>query len=80
VCDADFDQSFGVNPTDFTMFFIPRFKSGIDTGSVGADMDCSGAVNPTDFTMFFVPKFKGALGGAIPGPSGLSCAGTPGCT
>jgi len=80
VCDADFDQSFGVNPTDFTMFFIPRFKTGIDTGSVGADMDCSGAVNPTDFTMFFVPKFKGALGGAIPGPSGLSCAGTPGCT
>jgi hypothetical protein len=80
VCDADFDQSGTVNPTDFTMFFTPRFKTGSDTPAVGADMDCSGAVNPTDFTMFFTPKFKGALGGAVPGPSGLSCAGTPGCS
>ena len=80
VCDADFDQSGAVNPTDFTMFFTPRFKSGNDVPPVGADMDCSGAVNPTDFTMFFTPKFKGALGGAIPGPSGLACAGTPGCS
>jgi hypothetical protein len=83
VCDADFDQSFGVNPTDFSMYFLPRFKSGNDAvpaPAVGADMDCSGGVNPTDFSMFFVPKFKGLLGGAIPGPSGLSCAGTPGCT
>jgi hypothetical protein len=79
VCDADFDQSFGVNPTDFVMYFIPRFKSGSDTPPVGADMDCSGAVNPTDFSMYFVPKFKGMLGGAIPGPSGLACAGQPGC-
>jgi hypothetical protein len=79
-CDADFDQSFAVNATDFSMFFIPRFKSGSDTPPIGADMDCSGAVNSTDFSMFFVPKFKGLLGGAIPGPSGLSCAGTPGCT
>ena len=79
VCDADFDQSFAVNPSDFTMFFVPRFKSTSDIPPVGADMDCSGAVNPTDFTMFFVPKFKGALGGAVPGPSGLACAGQPGC-
>jgi len=80
VCDADFDQSGGVNPTDFSMFFTPRFKSGVDVPPVGADMDCSGAVNPTDFSMYFTPKFKGALGGPIPGPSGLACAGTPGCS
>ena len=79
VCDADFDQSGAVNATDFSMFFIPRFKSGSDTPPVGADMDCSGAVNATDFSMFFMPKFKGLLGGAVPGPSGLACAGQPGC-
>jgi hypothetical protein len=79
VCDADFDQSFGVNPIDFTMYFIPYFKTGVDTGSRGTDMDCAGSVSPTDFSMYFVPKFKGMLGGAIPGPSGLACAGQPGC-
>jgi hypothetical protein len=79
-CDADFDQSGSVISSDFSMFFLPRFKSGSDTPPVGADMDCSGSVISADFSMFFVPKFKGALGGAIPGPSGLSCAGTPGCS
>jgi hypothetical protein len=43
------------------------------------DFDQNFAVNSVDFGMFFVPKFKGALGGTIPGPSGLSCAGTAGC-
>jgi hypothetical protein len=79
VCDADFDQSLAVGEIDFVMFFIPRFKSGIDSPPVGADMDCSGAVNSSDFSMFFIPRFKGQLGGAIPGPSGLACAGQPGC-
>src|SRR4026208_934000 len=37
VCDGDFDQGFTVNATDFSMFFIPRFKSGVDTGSLGTD-------------------------------------------
>jgi hypothetical protein len=78
VCDADFDQSFGVNPIDFTKYFIPSFKTGIDPG-VGTDMDCAGTASVPDFSMYFVPKFKGLLGGAIPGPSGLACAGQPGC-
>jgi hypothetical protein len=78
-CDADFDQNFFVNAVDFSMFFIPRFKSGVDSGGVGTDMDCNGTVNAVDFGMYFVPKFKGALGGAHPGPSGLACAGQPGC-
>jgi len=79
-CDADFDQSYSVLPSDFTQFFVPRFKSGTDSPPRGADMDCNGSVLPSDFSQFFVPKFKGALGGAVPGPSGLSCAGTPGCS
>lgn len=77
-CDADFDQSNAVNATDFGMYFIPAFKFG-GSSARGQDMNCSGAVDATDFGMFFIPKFKGALGGAIPGPSGLSCAGTAGC-
>jgi hypothetical protein len=62
------------------MFFIPAFK-GLDPTPwpQGMDMNCDNSVNATDFTMFFSPKFKGALGGNKPGPSGLGCAGTPGC-
>jgi hypothetical protein len=76
-CDADFDQNFVVNGGDFGTFFVPAFKGGPFTR--GQDMDCNAVVNAADFGSFFVPKFKGALGGAVPGPSGLSCAGTAGC-
>jgi hypothetical protein len=80
VCDADFDQNYAVNSVDFGMLFIPAFKNLDPTPwPQGMDMDCNGAVNAVDFGMFFTPKFKGALGGSIPGPSGLSCAGTAGC-
>ena len=79
-CDADFDQNFTTGSNDFTKFFVPSFKSGVP-GPTGTDMDCNGAVGANDFVGYFVPKFKGvpAVGGAIPGPSGLSCAGQPGC-
>ena len=83
VCDGDFDQSMTIVSSDFSMYFVPRFKSGNDAvppPALGTDMDCSGTVVSSDFSMYFVPKFKGLLGGAIPGPSGLSCAGTPGCS
>ena len=76
-CDADFDQNFSTLSTDFTIFFIPAFKGG--SAARGQDMDCNGLVNAVDFGNYFVPKFKGALGGTIPGPSGLACAGQPGC-
>jgi hypothetical protein len=76
-CDADFDQNGVVNANDFSNYFIPAFKGG--SSAQGQDMDCNGVVNANDFSNYFVPKFKGALGGAVPGPSGLSCAGTPGC-
>ena len=76
-CDADYDQNFAVGGTDFSSFFIPAFKGGTITR--GQDMDCNGACGATDFGSYFIPKFKGALGGAISGPSGLACAGVPGC-
>jgi len=79
-CDADFDQNFTTNATDFTMYFVPSFKTGVPS-SRGTDMDCSGTGASSDFSMYFIPKFKGApaLGGNAPGPSGLSCAGIQGC-
>jgi hypothetical protein len=79
-CDGDFDQSGTVVSVDFGTYFVPAFKGG--SIARGQDMDCAGGANPAnaiDFGNFFVPKFKGALGGAVPGPSGLSCAGTIGC-
>ena len=83
VCDGDFDQNFATNPTDFSNLFIPAFK-GFDLSPwpQGMDMDCNGVVNPADFSNYFIPKFKGTGpgGGTLPGPSGLSCAGTPGCS
>ena len=80
VCDPDFDQNGLVASNDFSMFFVPAFK-GIDPPPwpEGMDMNCNGLVNSDDFSMYFVPKFKGLMGGAAPGPSGLSCAGIPGC-
>jgi len=78
VCDGDFDQNYAVSSGDFTSYFVPAFKGG--SSAQGQDMDCNGTTSSGDFTLFFVPKFKGLLGGAIPGPSGLSCAGTPGCS
>jgi hypothetical protein len=77
-CDPDYDQNGAVNSLDFTTYFVPAFKGG--SSARGQDMDCNTAVNSLDFTNYFVPKFKGGLGGAVPGPSGLSCAGTPGCS
>ena len=79
-CDADFDQNFGTSSVDFSTYFIPAFK-GLTSPTRGQDMDCNGAVSSVDFSNYFVPKFKGlaGVGGSIPGPSGLSCAGTAGC-
>jgi len=80
VCDPDFNQDYIVSAVDFRRFFVPAYKSGTP-GSTGTDLNCNGTVSASDFAGFFVPKFKGvpALGGAQPGPSGLSCAGQQGC-
>ena len=44
------------------------------------DFNNNYVINPVDFSDYFIPKLKGGLGGPRPGPSGLSCAGTPGCS
>jgi hypothetical protein len=78
-CDGDFDQSFGINSLDFSSYFIPAFK-GLAAPTRGQDMDCNGLVNSVDFSQYFIPKFKGLTPwGAVPGPSGLACAGQQGC-
>jgi len=80
VCDADFDQNFVVSSIDFSHGFIPAFKgSDPSPWPQGMDMDCNGAVTSADFSSYFIPKFKGGLGGTVPGPSGLACAGTVPC-
>jgi hypothetical protein len=73
-CDGDFNQSNSVNATDFTLHFLPAFKTGTPSAT-GTDMNCSGNVNATDFTQRFLPQFKSGK----PGPSGLHCAGTIPC-
>ncbi len=78
VCDPDFDQNFTTNSVDFSLFFVPAFKGNPNPIT---DLDCNGTTSSGDFSRYFIPKFKGApaLGGSAPGPSGLACAGTPGC-
>jgi hypothetical protein len=72
LCDGDFNQDGQVNNVDKAIF-LSDFQTGVDHGT-GTDMDCSGGVNPTDYN-----KFLARLNHA-PGPSGLDCAGTAGCT
>jgi hypothetical protein len=73
-CDGDFGQNGAVGVDDFATFFIPDFVAATDSG-VGTDMDCGGSVGVNDFATYFIPQFVQAL----PGPSGLACAGTTPC-
>jgi hypothetical protein len=71
-CDGDFDDD-GV--TDFND--IPLFGGDIGLGSdsgIGSDMNCDGVVDFND-----IPVFGTQIGQGFPGPSGLSCQGTPPC-
>lgn len=75
VCDGDFDQKASVSSVDFSTYFVPSFVTGIPSPR-GTDMNCDGTVNSADFNKFFVPSF---MHGHAPSPSGLTCAGQPGC-
>lgn len=68
-CDGDFDNDFGVQPSDFTLFLL-------DFGGTGTltDLDGDGGVTPADFSIF-LQSFGGS-----PGTSGLACAGVIPCT
>ena len=72
-CDPDYDQDFVVGLTDFSIFLVD-FAAG--TPSSGTDHDGDGVTGLTDFSVFV--DFFSAVP-AEPGPSGLGCAGSPGC-
>ena len=74
LCDADFDGDGVVNALDFTLFRSAFLTPSGDPGwNLDADANGDGVVNGIDFS-----RFKLAYG-ATPGPSGLTCAGTPPC-
>jgi hypothetical protein len=76
LCDADFDDDRIVGIIDFGQF-KPKFGLLVpnpDPGLVAEfDLDSDGAIGITDFGRFR------SLFGRAPGPSGLSCQGTPPC-
>ena len=72
-CDPDYDQDIVVGLTDFSIFLVD-FTTGVPGN--GTDHDGDGVTGLTDFSVFVA--FFGATP-AVPGPSGLPCAGTPGC-
>lgn len=74
LCDGDYDQNGVVNGADFGAGFFPDFQSSTDSG-IGSDHTCNGVVDGGDFGGGFFPQFQAGA----PGPSGLSCAGTPPC-
>ncbi len=74
LCDADFDQNGSVDAVDLNRLARDR-RSRTDSGR-GTDMNCDGVVDDTDFAGLR-PPFKPPR--AIPGPSGLRCAGTVPC-
>jgi hypothetical protein len=67
-CDGDLTGDGLVGGTDFGAF-VGLFGSA----GTGADLTGDGLVGGTDFGAFV------GLFGSVPGPSGLSCAGTAGC-
>lgn len=72
-CDGDFSNDGVTNATDAGTM-IADLGGGVD-GGTGTDMNCDGVVNATDAGIF-VNQLNGA---GVPGPSGLSCAGTVPC-
>ncbi len=66
-CDADYDDNGNVNMADFGLF-QDNFGNAGET-----DHDCNGFTTIGDFGQM------SNMFGTAPGPSGLSCAGTPSC-
>jgi hypothetical protein len=75
ICDGDLNNDGLVSVADFTIVWLTQFGLGSD-GGTGSDMNCDTLVSVSDFTIQWLAQF--ALPGS-PGPSGLSCAGTPPC-
>lgn len=74
-CDGDFNNDNVTQVADFTLLFVPDLIAGVDSG-IGSDMNCDGPPQVADFTQLFIPQITGT---GLPGPSGLSCAGSGSC-
>lgn len=74
ICDPDYDNDGLVTATDFGIF-LSAFPSPPVTFNPDVDHDGSGDITAADFGTFiaFFPS------PGVPGPSGLSCAGTIPC-
>jgi hypothetical protein len=72
LCDGDFDNNDASDGRDYGIF-ADSFGDTVPPGNPDTDMDGDGTVDGTDFTLF------SAGFGALPGPSGLACAGTVPC-
>lgn len=71
-CDGDYDQNDAVDSIDRKRW-LSDLEFGENSG-IGTDSDCDGAVHRRDYHAFLARYRAG-----IPGPSGLSCAGTVPC-
>jgi hypothetical protein len=72
VCDGDFNQDGTVGGADFAIF-AQFYGKAASPGNRETDMDGDGLVGGNDFGLFRVGW------GALPGPSGLACAGEVPC-
>jgi len=81
LCDGDFDNSTDADGIDFIPLFTTDFGTGTQSTNTdgnpnGTDMNCDGIVDGIDFA---APFFLTHFASGIPGPSGLSCAGSVPC-
>ena len=70
-CDFDINQDGVIGAPDFGCFTANFGKTGHPL--VACDTNCDGVVGAPDFGLF-----TSSFGSSV-GPSGRSCAGTPGC-
>ena len=80
-CDGDFNNDGTSDGVDFSPLFLADFFSGTQADNPagnpqGTNMNCDGVVDGVDFA---IPFFLTQFASGIPGPSGLSCAGTVPC-
>ena len=73
LCDADTNNNNVENAAD-----AGGFSASLTAGTGVGDMNCNGVANAADAGQF-VFRLGGGGGGGVPGPSGLSCAGTVPC-
>ena len=72
LCDCDYDNNGACDGLDLAIFG-QFFGKGASPENRDTDMDGNGLVDGNDFLLF------GVGWGGVPGPSGLSCAGTVPC-